>query len=235
MIPRSISPRPPHDSTPHDFVLPRKTELQVQQPSPVAAASAPSASRRMTDGRNDVRNRDAASIVKLGRLVVDFRHAKTSESSAGRIGLPRPESVGGRTAVVSQGKGLRGVRADHAGGARAAPDAAACLVRDAESLAFGNMREPSPASGRIRTLPRLIVFRVCLPLVSCENSNSIRTTIPEINSRSSPGSAAFRDSLSVRNSSSAASTTWSRSRAECVSVRPGLSNCCCSWSRSCRN
>ena len=41
----------------------------------------------------------------MGRCAVAFCHAKTSESSAGRVDMPRPESVGGRIAAVSQGEG----------------------------------------------------------------------------------------------------------------------------------
>jgi hypothetical protein len=46
----------------------------------------------------------------MRRLMVEVGHAKTSKSSAGRVGLPGSQSVGGGTAVVSQGEGLRGVR-----------------------------------------------------------------------------------------------------------------------------
>ena len=98
-----------------------------------------------------------------------------------------------------------------------------------------NKREPNPASGRTRILPPVQVLLVNLPSCLCENSNSTRTTRPETNSRRSSGPAASSVSRSRRSASRAASTSWSCSAAERVSVRPTASSCRCSWSRSCRS
>jgi hypothetical protein len=75
-------------------------------------------------------------LTRWGRPVVAFRHAQTSQSDARGIGVPRAESVGGRTAVVSQGGGLRGLRADHDRVARATTAAHFGVVPPAYALAL---------------------------------------------------------------------------------------------------
>jgi hypothetical protein len=50
---------------------------------------------RRVSGANWDRNGDAASIGELGYLMIGCGHGETSESCAGRNGLPRPQPVGG--------------------------------------------------------------------------------------------------------------------------------------------
>jgi hypothetical protein len=47
------------------------------------------------------RNGDAASIDDLGRCMGSCIYVKNSENRARRVGVPRPEQVGGRVAIVS--------------------------------------------------------------------------------------------------------------------------------------